>query len=62
MIIKSTAVVNMGILPAMEQIVASNCPGCGHSMTLHRGRHCSKCEEGGVECAALEPGVESPGG
>lgn len=46
----------------MQEIIVKNCPACGHEMEQHRGRHCLKCDGGGVECAALEPGVESPGG
>ena len=46
----------------MEDIQITDCPACGHSMSSHHGHHCKDCERDGVECAALEGGVESPGG
>jgi hypothetical protein len=46
----------------MEEIQITECPACGHPMSSHHGRHCKDCERDGVECAALEGGVESPGG
>ena len=46
----------------MEEIHITECPACGHPMSSHHGHHCKDCERDGVECAALEGGVESPGG
>lgn len=46
----------------MEDVIAAACPACGHPMKYHEGRHCAMCDRRGVQCGALEPGVESPGG
>jgi uncharacterized Zn finger protein (UPF0148 family) len=45
-----------------QTVDATNCPGCGHPMTAHDGRHCSICEEGGEECVAVDPAADSLGG
>ncbi len=46
----------------MQDVDLQNCPACGHPVSVHHGRHCKMCDERGDACAALEPGVESPGG
>jgi hypothetical protein len=44
------------------EVELENCPACGHAMDQHHGRRCKLCDDAGDACAALEPGVESPGG
>ena len=51
-----------GYSPSMNVTTEAGCPGCGHTLTIHHGRHCDACEETGDECPAVDPGSESEGG